>query len=257
MTVSHIEHAVRRVIDDMHVNLGEDLTIDDMAQTAMFSKFHFTRMFRELTGTSPGRFLCALRLQEAKRLLVTTDSTVADISSQVGYSSVGTFSSRFKACVGLSPSMYRDNAGFAPAMTSSPTRTGDGAAPMSLRGQVLFDGGGTPGQVFVGLFPDSVPQGRPVRFAVLDGPGAFELPDVPPGTWYAMAYSVPYGQEHVPWGTGDLTAVSVGRYGPVTFQTGMLLLPADMTLRPLDRVDPPMLLALPDLRRYVRRTIAA
>ncbi|NNJ08505.1 AraC family transcriptional regulator, partial [Streptomyces sp. PKU-MA01144] len=63
MPTTAIETAVLRVIDEMHANLGQELTIDDMARTAMFSKFHFTRVFRDVTGTSPGRFLSALRLQ--------------------------------------------------------------------------------------------------------------------------------------------------------------------------------------------------
>ena len=90
-----IERAVLRVIDSMHENLGEPLTIDDMARTAMFSKFHFSRVFQRVTGLSPGRYLSAVRLQEAKRLLASTSLSVTDISHRVGYSSVGTFSSRF------------------------------------------------------------------------------------------------------------------------------------------------------------------
>lgn len=50
-----IAQAVARVITDMHDNFGEELTIDDMARTARFSKFHFTRAFTDMTGVSPGR----------------------------------------------------------------------------------------------------------------------------------------------------------------------------------------------------------
>src|SRR5688500_16565503 len=94
--------AAERAIRMMHENLGDYFTIDDMANSAMFSKFHFTRIFQEVTGVSPGRFLSALRLQKAKQLLVSTSWNVADISVLVGYSSVGTFSTRFSKSVGLS-----------------------------------------------------------------------------------------------------------------------------------------------------------
>src|SRR6266498_4177172 len=87
----------------MRTNLGEQLTVDDLARAAMFSKFHFTRIFQRVTGVSPGRFLSALRLQRAKYLLLSTSLNVADISLRVGYSSVGTFSSRFSRRVRLSP----------------------------------------------------------------------------------------------------------------------------------------------------------
>jgi AraC-like DNA-binding protein len=102
-----IEEAVHRVIDLMRENLGENLTVDDMARVAMYSKFHFTRVFQRVTGMSPGRFLSALRLKEAKRLLLSTELPVTEISYRVGYSSIGTFGSRFTQAVGMSPSGYR------------------------------------------------------------------------------------------------------------------------------------------------------
>ncbi|MGW1764059.1 helix-turn-helix domain-containing protein [Streptomyces sp. NPDC002073] len=244
MTTTTIEQAVRRVIGFMHVNLGQDLTIDDMARTAMFSKFHFTRIFRDATGTSPGRFLSALRIQEAKRLLTHTDFSVADISSQVGYSSVGTFSSRFKACVGLSPSAYREFGGVLPKFPATTVRSGAVAHSLSLRGRIVLPPGEEPGNMFVGLFPSRVRQGRPVRWVVLDGPGAFELKDVPSGVWHILVHSTAYGRDHgSPAGREDSAVLSVGQYGPVTVRPGALLRPTEIVLRPLDVLDPPVLLA--------------
>src|SRR5687768_1524303 len=104
------EDAVRRVVEAMHENLGEAFTADDMARTAVFSKYHFIRLFRQTTGVTPGRFLARLRIQEAERLLLATDLSVAEISQRVGYTSIGTFSSRFKLSVGVSPSTYRERA---------------------------------------------------------------------------------------------------------------------------------------------------
>src|SRR6266545_1373534 len=110
------ERAVLRAIGAMRERLGEQLTVDDLARAAMFSKFHFSRMFQRVTGVSPGRFLSALRLQKAKHLLVSTTMSVADISVHVGYNSVGTFSSRFSRSVGMSPTTYRRRAGYAPVI---------------------------------------------------------------------------------------------------------------------------------------------
>ncbi|MFI1868619.1 helix-turn-helix domain-containing protein [Streptomyces jumonjinensis] len=243
MTTNTIEHAVRRVIGYMHVNLGQDLTIDDMARTAMFSKFHFTRIFRDVTGTSPGRFLSALRIQEAKRLLVHTDLSVADISSQVGYSSVGTFSSRFKTCVGLSPSAYRDFGGVQPGAPAGSAVRAAVAHSLSLRGRVSLAPGERPGHVFVGLFPGRVRQGQPVRWTTLEGPGLFELRDVPSGTWYVLVHSVPYGHEHQPFDSDGAGLLSVGQHGPVAVHPGALLRPVEIVLRPQGELDPPVLLA--------------
>jgi AraC family transcriptional regulator len=57
--------AVERAVETMRDNLGERLTIDDLARSAMFSKFHFSRVFQRVTGVSPGRFLSAMRLDVA------------------------------------------------------------------------------------------------------------------------------------------------------------------------------------------------
>lgn len=251
-----IEQAVERVIDDMHDRLGEPLTIDQMARTAMFSKFHFTRVFRELTGLSPARFLSALRLQEAKRLLVTTQLSVADISNRVGYSSVGTFSSRFKACVGLAPSTYRQLGGFAEKISTA-DRHLSASRPAVIRGEVIAPSPEVAGTVFVGLFPQSVPQGRPVRCTVLDRPGTYCLEDVPPGSWYVLVHSVRHGMEEEIDVIEEDPMLCVGTHGPVTVGTGATVEAADITLRPMRALDPPVLLALLDMRMNALDVVAA
>ncbi|MBL0885607.1 helix-turn-helix transcriptional regulator [Myceligenerans sp. I2] len=94
----------------MHDRFADALTVDDMAEAALFSKYHFTRLFRDVTGVSPGRYLAAVRMAHAKHLLRTTDMKVVDITVGIGYSSVGTFSSRFRLHVGISPTQYRTQA---------------------------------------------------------------------------------------------------------------------------------------------------
>ncbi|WP_410658249.1 AraC family transcriptional regulator [Amycolatopsis sp. lyj-112] len=222
----------------MNEKLGEDLTIDDIARAATFSKFHFTRVFQQATGVSPGRFLSALRLDEAKRLLLTTSITVADISHRVGYNSVGTFSTRFSSRVGLSPSAYRQQGGFHHRPTGEP-RTG--VKPAIVRGFVSAPPEISPGLVFVGLFPTRIPEGAPVRYTVIDAPGPYQLTEVPEGTWHLVAHCV----------TGPLTRRGTGYtgyYGPITLEPGVTARLADLRVRPKRMFDPPVLLALPDLR---------
>ncbi|WP_202919196.1 helix-turn-helix transcriptional regulator [Saccharothrix deserti] len=233
----------------MHENIGEQFTIDDMARTAMYSKFHFSRAFQRVTGISPGRFLSAIRLQEAKRLLVCTSLTVTDISHRVGYTSVGTFSSRFRSSVGVSPTTYRQLGGFAPqipmaAKYSVETRTS------SLQGEILAPHGGAPGLIFIGLFPDRIPQGAPIRCTVMQRPGPYVLTSVPPGTWHVLAHSVALGREAVlsggPFASDQ--ALAVASHGPVTVRAGVPVKHVDLRLRSLRVLDPPVLLALLDVR---------
>jgi AraC-like DNA-binding protein len=237
-----IEKSVERVIRAMHENLGEQITIDDMARTAMFSKFHFSRIFQRVTGISPGRFLSALRLQEAKRLLVTTSMTVADISHLVGYNSIGTFSSRFRSSVGVSPTEYRQQRGYVSPLATLPVPEAPVPAGVSsVHGQVWRPPACEPGRVVVGLFPDRIAQGTPVRHATRTGAGPFMLTDVPDGTWYLMAYSAELGDAEP-----DPGQTYVATFGPVEVRPrpqGGRAQNVDLWLRPRRIFDPPALLA--------------
>lgn len=243
-----VERAVTRAIDAMHDNLGEKLTIDDMARAAMFSKFHFSRVFRKITGISPGRFLSALRLEEAKRLLQGTDLTVTEISHRVGYASVGTFSSRFTIGVGVSPSSYRQLGGRVPEIPTCHRRNCTDPRPVTLRGEVHQPTATDLGLVFIGLFREPIPQATPVCCTVLHRPGPFELTKVPAGSWYVLAQSLPDDAQNL---TGELngTDVFVGSYGPLTIRPGTSPSHVDLELRSFGPLDPPVLMALLDARK--------
>lgn len=244
-----IEKAINRVIESMHENLAEQLTVDDMARTAMFSKFHFSRVFQRATGVSPGRFLSAIRLQEAKRLLVATSLSVTEISHRVGYASVGTFSSRFRSSVGVSPTTYRRLGGFTARIHPDGRLRTTPRRSAAIRGNVWPAPGSQPGVVFLGLFPDRLPQGQPVRCEVLDQPGAYSIADVPQGTWHLLACCVeepdldPAPLIPSPRGA-ERGRVLVGSVGPITIRPETIIRPADVRLRRMNAFDPPVLLAL-------------
>jgi AraC family transcriptional regulator len=240
-----IEKAVNRVIVSMHENLGEQLTIDDMARTAMFSKFHFSRVFQRATGVSPGRFLSAIRLQEAKRLLMSTTLSVTEISHRVGYASVGTFSSRFSSSVGVSPTTYRRLGGFTPRIRPDGRARVTSPRSATIRGRVWPLGEVAKGPVFMGLFPDRLPQGQPVRCTVLDHAGPYALHDVPQGTWHLMVYAGEIEQvDNTSLVSGGQGNALVGSVGPITIRPETVIRPADVRLRRITPFDPPVLLAL-------------
>lgn len=230
---STIDQTMSRVVRVMYERIGDELTVDDLARAALYSKFHFSRMFRQVTGVSPGRFLSTLRFQEAKRLLVHTSLSVAEISNRVGYSSLGTFSTRFKKFVGVTPTEYRRTGGRADLLQPS----GDGHA--TVEGNLAAALGGEPGPTFVGLFPDPVPERQPVRSVVVPGPGPYRLTDVPAGTWYLLAHGVlrDAGPGSPPEG---VQTGSVGRAGPVTVSVDGVAV-VDLRLRPMRAVDLPVL----------------
>nr|AFV52137.1 AraC-like transcriptional regulator [Streptoalloteichus sp. ATCC 53650] len=245
-----VEHAVRKVVETMRERPGEQFTIDDMARTAMFSKFHFTRMFQRVTGVSPSRFLAAVRLQEAKRLLVSTSLSVTEISLRVGYNSVGTFSYRFRTSVGLSPSLYRELGECTQQMCldSKPLLSPSAAPATTLRGRIGRPREGDVGLVFVGLFPGRLPHGRPVRCTVLPGPGSYVLNDVVPGTWYLLTHSVSADRSEMLRLHDHDPGLFIGSIGPITIRPGTSTRLPEITLRPADALDPPVLLSLVSLR---------
>lgn len=236
-----VQRSVLRAIHAMHQNLGEQLTVGDIARSAGFSKFHFARVFREATGMSPGRFLSALRLQAAKQLLLSTSASIADISMQVGYCSVGTFSTRFKNSVGVAPSAYRAGRGRVPPIRHQAEYRSGTREPDGIRGTVCSPSAAADASVFLGLFPSVILEGAPARFTFLLRPGPYLLHDVPPGVWHILAHSVAPLRE----ATGDRARHSfLGSSGPVTVRSGSGVLLADLRLRPARPLDPPVLIAL-------------
>jgi AraC-like DNA-binding protein len=79
------------------------LALEDLAREAAMSPFHFARLFRELTGTPPHRYLRNLRLEAARRLLL-SGARVTDACYDAGFSSLSHFSRQFRRRYGLSPS---------------------------------------------------------------------------------------------------------------------------------------------------------
>jgi AraC-like DNA-binding protein len=98
---------LRRARDLMDRSYGSALDLDALARAAGCSRYHFARSFSETYGQPPARYLTARRIERAKDLLRSTNLTVTEICHLVGFASLGSFSARFTALVGTSPSAYR------------------------------------------------------------------------------------------------------------------------------------------------------
>jgi AraC-like DNA-binding protein len=81
--------------------------IPEIARLAGISRFHFIRLFAAVFGQTPHQCRIDGRLDHTRRLLTITDSSVTDICFEVGFLSLGTFTSLFTKRVGVSPSNYR------------------------------------------------------------------------------------------------------------------------------------------------------
>lgn len=101
------EFHLRRARDLMDARYAEPLDLDDLADAAGFSRYHFAREFRAAFGETPGGYLSRRRVERAKDLLASANLTVTEICMLVGFTSLGSFSRRFSELVGCSPSDYR------------------------------------------------------------------------------------------------------------------------------------------------------
>ena len=95
---------LRRARDLADRSYAEPLDLDALAAAAGVSKYHFLRCFTATYGKTPAVYLAERRVERAQDLLRATNLTVTEVCMLVGYSSLGSFSSRFRELVGVSPS---------------------------------------------------------------------------------------------------------------------------------------------------------
>lgn len=108
-----VEESNRRLLrarDAIDRTYAQPLDIALLAEIACVSEAHFIRSFRATFGETPHRYLQRRRVERAMFLLRETDRSVTDISLDVGFTSLGTFSRTFHDIVGISPRDYRANA---------------------------------------------------------------------------------------------------------------------------------------------------
>ena len=83
------------------------LNLPDISAQANFSPYHFLRVYKQTFQETPHEFLTRLRIERAKTLLAKGSHNVTEACFEVGFSSLGSFSTLFAQRVGLSPSEYR------------------------------------------------------------------------------------------------------------------------------------------------------
>lgn len=238
-----MQAAIERAIKTMWERYDEPLTLAELADSAILSRFYFSRVFRNVTGTSPGRFLTAIRLYKAKNLLLSTSLSVTELSYRVGYNSLGTFTTRFTKSVGVSPARYRYMAQDGiPRAATAPAPTVGRAG--SIYGTLNLPPTTTPKRVYVGSFSGPVVEGPPASCDIVDCADSYRLPAVPDGQWCVRAAAVAVTNNDVqPWDRKPLF-VSANLAAEVR-QGGTVRLDIDM--RPMSLIDLPILLALPEL----------
>lgn len=96
-----------RVLEAIHELPSEGLSVEQLAQIAGLSPFHFSRLFQNSTGRTPYRYYDELRFQRACELLANGSAPITAIGHQLGFASASQFSRAFSRQAGCSPRTYR------------------------------------------------------------------------------------------------------------------------------------------------------
>jgi AraC-like DNA-binding protein len=102
---------LRRARDLMDSCFADNLDVAIVAQWAGVSKYHFIRSFRAEYGQTPAQYLTYRRIERAQDLLRATNLTVTEVCLLVGYTSLGSFSVKFRSLVGETPSAFQQRYG--------------------------------------------------------------------------------------------------------------------------------------------------
>lgn len=160
------------------IDAGGALSVADLADACGYSRHHFSRAFTATLGISPARYVAALRMDRAKRLLLAESDPVIDIAVAVGFDSLSSFTRRFHDTVGVPPARLRQLADKLGDTTPTPFRLGADSAvgvrialdiPAQLR---------PPGElaVWVGWYPHPAPVGMPAAGIYSHGDSPVHLP---------------------------------------------------------------------------------
>lgn len=105
----HQEYADRfmKICDYISSHCTEDLTLDEIADMAGFSKFHFSRLFKQFTNVSFYQYLSQNRIGVAEKLLAIPEYSVTAVAYNSGFTSLSSFIRMFKIVKGVTPSEFR------------------------------------------------------------------------------------------------------------------------------------------------------
>lgn len=101
---------INNVIGFVEKNLDKDLHLEELAQKAFCSPFHFHRIFKAITGETLNSLIVRKRIERiASVIAVGTNESFADLAYKYGFNSASSFSRAFKKFYGISPSEFKEN----------------------------------------------------------------------------------------------------------------------------------------------------
>ena len=102
-----MDSCVAEAVNYIQDHYMEEISVEDIAEKASLSKYHFSRIFREQTGSSPHQYLISFRIRKARELIMETKLSIESIGLQCGFSSPSHFIRTFKKEMDFTPASYR------------------------------------------------------------------------------------------------------------------------------------------------------
>lgn len=100
---------IEKSIEYIERNLNKKIELEDLAEKAFLSKYHFHRVFHAIVGEPVGEYIRKRRLSEAASELVNTDDKIVNIALKYQFSSQESFTKAFKKLYGIPPREFRRN----------------------------------------------------------------------------------------------------------------------------------------------------
>jgi AraC-like DNA-binding protein len=104
---TNVHKQISEAVSYINSNFSSELTLSSTAEYLHLSKFHFSRLFKSVTGSTFIDYLNIIRLKESLNLLIETDLSIARISTDIGYSDSSYYCRIFKKYYDCSPAKYR------------------------------------------------------------------------------------------------------------------------------------------------------
>jgi AraC-like DNA-binding protein len=102
-----MDERIERVLNYIEGHIYDSLSLNDLANIACLTPFHFHRLFKQETGLTTKIFVDSLKMEKALQEVVSSSKPVAEIAIQFGYNDYETFSRRFKKYHQVSPDDLR------------------------------------------------------------------------------------------------------------------------------------------------------
>lgn len=110
--VKYNNSCISKALEMIHDTFPEQITLSQLAEHAHISKYHFLRLFKSATGSTPHEYMISYRINESKKMLWQSRRSVADIAAASGFSDTNSYIRAFKRLCGVTPNAYRKEKAF-------------------------------------------------------------------------------------------------------------------------------------------------